>query len=489
MQFEQLESRRLMSVSLSGGVLTLTGDNAAQTMRVDVSGTNLVANDGLGTVHTAAISAVNSIVVNALGGNDKVLISSAVTKPTALDGGAGNDTVQGGNGRDNILGGAGDDTLRGQAGNDTIQGLSGTDTISGGSGDDLLDGGRLGNFPADDTGDDKLFGDTGKDTLHASDHGNNTLDGGTNDDRLFGYGGTDTLRGGDGNDSLNGGTGADAMWGGNGTDTVDYGGLTGLHTISLDDVANDGWFAFFAAEGDNTHSDIENVIGSEGNDVIRGSGAANVLDGRGGNDEIRGQGGDDRVLGGNGNDKLFGGFGRDVYQGGAGNDVLDAGNESTTEGDDFSGGSGADTITYASRSVGVRVQLDDLANDGFTDGTHGAGVELDNVRSDIETVIGTSGSDGLYGNAFANRLIGGGGGDYIAGGAGDDTLEGGDGDDILIGEAGIDRLLGGNGNDTLWARDGSVFDTVDGGAGYDRAQIDRLAIFLSDSATNVEAWF
>src|SRR5688500_6566639 len=123
MQFEQLESRRLMSVSLSGGVLTLTGNNAAQTMRVDVSGTNLVASDGLGTVRTAAVSAVNSIVVNALGGNDRVLVSSAVTRPTALDGGAGNDTVQGGNGRDNITGGPGDDTLRGQAGNDTIQGM------------------------------------------------------------------------------------------------------------------------------------------------------------------------------------------------------------------------------------------------------------------------------------------------------------------------------------------------------------------------------
>jgi Ca2+-binding RTX toxin-like protein len=367
--------------------------------------------------------------------------------------------------------------------------MSGTDTISGGSGDDLLDGGRLGNFPADDTGNDTLFGDTGKDTLHASDHGNNTLDGGTNDDKLFGYAGLDTLRGGDGNDLLDGGTGADALWGGNGTDAVDYAGTTGLHTISLDDVANDGWFAIFAGEGDNAHSDIENVIGSQGNDVIWGNGAANVLDGRGGNDEIRGQGGDDRLLGGDGNDKLFGGSGRDTYFGQAGNDTLDAGNESATEADEFWGGSGTDIVTYASRSVGVRIQMDDLANDGFTGGTHGAGVELDNVHSDVENATGTSGSDGLYGNAFANRLIGGGGADYLAGGAGDDTLEGGDGDDILIGEAGNDRLLGGDGNDTIWAGDGSIFDTVDGGAGTDRVQIDTVGFFLSDSATNVEAWF
>jgi hypothetical protein len=63
-------------------------------------------------------------------------------------------------------------------------------------------------------------------------------------------------------------------------------------------------------------SDIQNVIGSQYDDVLIGNSSANVLTG---ND------GDDVLLGTNGNDTLDGGIGRDILIGGNGQDYLDGG--------------------------------------------------------------------------------------------------------------------------------------------------------------------
>lgn len=136
-----------------------------------------------GPTDTVNLSPVASrhVTIEALGGDDTVLVDSSVKVPLVLDGGAGNDLLVGGAGNDVLLGGAGDDDLQGAGGNDLLEGGSGHDSLYGGLGDDVLYG--LGD-------DDDLSGGDGADYL----------DGGAGDDLYGGGGGGDILFGGTGED-------------------------------------------------------------------------------------------------------------------------------------------------------------------------------------------------------------------------------------------------------------------------------------------------
>jgi hypothetical protein len=92
------------------------------------------------------------------------------------------------------------------------------------------------------------------------------------------------------------------------------------------------------------------IVGTPGNDVLRGSTGADVICGGAGNDRISGLGGDDvvragdgddTVLGGPGDDAVSGGLGRDRVGGGAGADGLGA-LDHVAGNDSVSGGLGAD---------------------------------------------------------------------------------------------------------------------------------------------------
>ncbi|HYC75480.1 PQQ-dependent sugar dehydrogenase [Brevundimonas sp.] len=145
---------------------------------------------------------------------------------------------------------------------------------------------------------------------------------------------------------------------------------------------------------------------------------ADVLNGGAGDDTIHGGVGEDLIGGDDGDDGLFGGLGDDVLVGAAGNDALN-------------GAGGNDAADYSAAPAAVRVRLDlAQANDG-QGGT--------DTLAAIETVIGSSFDDTLFGDAGANTLIGG---------AGRDVLLGLDGADILTGGAGVaNQLQGGAGND------------------------------------------
>lgn len=351
--------------------------------------------------------------------------------------------------------------------NDTIVGSTGfgaQDHLIGGPGDDSLES-NAGNFA------DILEGGDGNDSLLGSGNGD-TLDGGPGDDTLYAREGDDTLSGGAGDDLLNGSIGNDILNGGGGTDTADYFNSYDPFvpvTVSLDGVANDGG----PGEQDNVKTDVENITGSYQNDTLTGDGDANRLYGYRGNDTLNGAGGDDTLIGGDDADTL---------NGEAGNDLLIGENAGPPPGaapswpDTFNGGSGIDTASYASHEYVVTVTIDGVANDG------GFG-ENDNVKLDVENLIGTYGDDTLVGSDADNTIDGDGGG-----GPGVDTIRGGGGTDLvsyaartagvyadLGGQAGsgedsiaadVEGLAGGSGDDTLLGTSGP--NVLDGGPGDDR---------------------
>ncbi len=107
---------------------------------------------------------------------------------------------------------------------------------------------------ADQSGNDRLFGGDGNDTL-ISTSGNDLLFGGDSHDVLYGgdgnstlYGdnGNDLLFGGDGNETLIGGAGADTLTGGDGFNIFDYNSVS----ESRPGVVNRDVITDFAGAGD-----------------------------------------------------------------------------------------------------------------------------------------------------------------------------------------------------------------------------------------------
>ncbi len=93
------------------------------------------------------------------------------------------------------------------------------------------------------------------------------------------------------------------------------------------------------------------IYGGDGDDILRGDGNSkksnaggsnggdDIIYGGAGNDRIGGKAGNDTLFGDAGDDQLWGDDGDDILRGGLGNDIL--------TGDDFSGGTGADTFVLA----------------------------------------------------------------------------------------------------------------------------------------------
>ena len=91
------------------------------------------------------------------------------------------------------------------------------------------------------------------------------------------------------------------------------------------------------------------IVGTAGNDTIKGTVYDDVITGRAGDDVINGAGGNDVVCGGNGNDTLNGGPGRNILRGGNGNDTVNGGDSRDRlyggPGDDaLNGGNGVDKL-------------------------------------------------------------------------------------------------------------------------------------------------
>jgi Ca2+-binding RTX toxin-like protein len=104
------------------------------------------------------------------------------------------------------------------------------------------------------------------------------------------------------------------------------------------------------------------------------------------------------------------------------------------------------------------------------------------------TILGTSGSDDIYGTNGSDVVVGGRGGDQIHGLGGDDfmcgeggrdILTGGSGDDALSGDKGGDAIFGGSGDDFLNGGDQS--DQLHGGSGDDGMEGGFVTNYRNDS--------
>ncbi|MDB5294989.1 MAG: hypothetical protein JWO31_972 [Phycisphaerales bacterium] len=201
--------------------------------------------------------------------------------------------------------------------------------------------------------------------------------------------------------------------------------------------------------------------GFGGNDSLRSSDATTIptaLNGGSGVDFLRGGGGDDDLTGGTGDDVMDGGYGADR----------------------MSGGDGVDAVDYSHRTENLEINLYSLADtlsgswlhDIRIENPHNGDVRGDTISEDTENCRGGSGDDVITGNVSNNKIWGNGGNDTIFGCEGNDTLVGGAGKDELDGEAG---------NDLLDAYDAKAWDTVVGGAGFDRAKIDSVLVKIGNS--------
>ena len=253
-----------------------------------------------------------------------------------------NNTIYAKEGDDYVDGGNGDDRITGLGGDDTLNGGDGSDALNGGNGNDSLNGGAVN---GDDGAIDSLYGGAGDDTLNSG-WGKDVLDGGSgidtvdfsqapngylidlpnqdangkslisieniigsiHNDEIIGDDASNTLEGKNGDDTLNGGAGNDTLNGGDGIDTVDYSSDTAGVTVDLSaGTATDG------SGSTDTLSNIENVVGSNFADTLKGDGNANRLEGGGGDDLLKGYNGNDILSGGAGDDTLDGESGSDRF--------------------------------------------------------------------------------------------------------------------------------------------------------------------------------
>ncbi len=375
--------------------------------------------------------------------------------------------------------------------------------------------------------------------IYQGDEGNNHLLGDDHDNILDGGPGNDTLNGGFGNDTYRYGVGY-------GDDTILYDGDTvgSFDTVEIIGVQTPEALTFRRVDDDliitivatgetliienyflynsgmpvideirlenGTVISANELIATEGDDLIDGTAADDKLDGRGGNDTIRGKEGDDTLWGQDGNDYLNGGGGNDLLMGGEGDDSLDGeeGNDELNGGpgnDSLSGGEG--TNTYLFEAGGGRDTIDDsnwkedsilklgpgLARDNLAFSRDGDNLSIQIIGSNDTVIIKNYFSSGVLekiifgdGNILTiadavpltlkptgsdDRLSGHDDDDIIMGLGGNDTINGKGGDDEITGGPGDDLLNGGPGNDVYHYASGDgrdvIYNNDSGSGGFD----------------------
>ncbi|GAW37114.1 hemolysin, chromosomal [Roseovarius sp. A-2] len=470
--------------------------------------TRTIANDGFGNAET--IGGTGPIWEMMGSAGDDVFVGSDNADSYRYFG--GNNTLEGGLGfdrlrYDSLVQSVNIDATAGVATGTHSNGTTFTDTISG--------------F-------ERLRGSNGNDTITGEAGVDNRLEGRNGADTLDGAGGNDTLDGGSGSDWFTIRTGATTIVDFElGTDVIDV-QIAGLSVEArntalrnaAEDNANGGAVADFG-NGNTLH--FANLSAAEVATLAEpeGPGGGTLVQGSGGDDNLFGTAGDDTILALGGNDFIDAGDGDDVIN--PGDNLGDS-----SGGDDFIiPGLGNDTVDFTDQLVGFV-----SVNYGFLDAS-GQSITVDIDGGANTGTVGYSGGDMDTFVNVNNPLASGfsTGGLAIRGTAGDDTFnlapEGeqwmsvrpGDGVDTLningtglvrvdfrVVNEGIDVNLAtgviandgfGNvdtitGTGSVWEVQGSRLgdrftgsssdesyralgggNTLDGGAGFDRARYDR----------------
>jgi CSLREA domain-containing protein len=292
--------------------------------------------------------------------------------------------TDGGNTLENLTGSPDSDTLTGDGLANVISGSGGNDTLADGvtttaNPDSFIGGGGTdavsyaartsgsANVTVDLTGTVDNAGQAGENDDVGADIENAT--GGAGQDSLIGDESANALMGGDNGDVLNGREAADVLAGDAGFDAARYLDLPGPVTVNLNSGIASG------AQGGDSLSLVENLVGSPDGDTLTGNGTGNAL---------------------------FGGAGNDTLDGRESQDILDGGGDS-------------DTASFAGLPSGVQATL--------TAGALSAGGGQGNDSgTSIENLTGSDAADTLTGDDNANVLTGGLGADIVFALAGPDTL-------------------------------------------------------------------
>jgi hypothetical protein len=495
--------------------------NAPNPVDINLSTSNYLVPSGF----AGAGNSVNECsAVGGFGGAVSFLNGSSCAVSNGIGTQANNDILIGGFGQSNLTGGSGSDRF--------VLTNGGTDGINAGTGNSTLDLSLLSGFSSFDlgssavqtlpTGSVQLASGTVK-TVIASPGGSYlraglgsgvTLQGGPGNDVLAGGdatlgganpGGTQTLLGGGGSDILIGGIGNDTMVGGTspslfipgeGNDTLQspvggnsltYAGSTQGIEANLSSSAYrvpDGkpfggtvlpavtvTGGFPGSSANISQAGITSLTGSPFNDAVV-TGGNDTIDGFGGNDLFVVEAGSSRVSG----------TGSYFLMDGAGNNILRGNGGSTL---DFS---------LAPQAVVANLQAGS-ASGGF------GGTQTVSGFSTVEASGQTGVHDILVASGPGQTLISLNGNDLLQSGpTGDDLLvQIGGGNDTFCSsnptpcvantvadggptQALENRMIGGSGgNDTFFTRNGGAYDYIQGGHGFNVAQIDS-----HDTAVNIQ---
>jgi uncharacterized delta-60 repeat protein len=172
-------------VTLQNGHLFVDGTDDADLITLTAVVDDLVVSRGDGLDRVFFFDDVSIADVNALGGNDIVVLDTS--RPVSVSGGDGDDRIVGGSGDDSLSGNAGKDRIDGRGGSDRLAGNGSRDKLSGGDGNDRLFGGSSGDWLAGQAGDDTLMGEGGNDRIDGG-IGADFLHGNAGDDSFFAVG-------------------------------------------------------------------------------------------------------------------------------------------------------------------------------------------------------------------------------------------------------------------------------------------------------------
>lgn len=323
-----------------------------------ISGTNTSINDLRGSAYDDLIfGGTDSLVYYNYGGNDSFYAGSGAI--SYYSSASGNDHFFGGSGNDNFYYSGGSDTVDGGTGINTFRNVSAffstpynvtvyldasADTNSNGIADyidrgvsSLVSGGVT--YTGFEYGYNNVTTGATSTLIKNMDNvagnaGNDYIVGNANANQINTLGGSNTIFGLGGNDTITAIEGANIIDGGSGTDMINFqyaasansGTLSTLspnYTYGVQVFLSDGTFlgasdkasywgagltiyqsrtGTTAAYSYSQITNVENINGSDYNDVLYGNSSANAIYGNSGDDVIAGLGGVDSLYGGAGND-------------------------------------------------------------------------------------------------------------------------------------------------------------------------------------------